>query len=101
MMTIDDLRASQRAVITVKDAATLLGCDPRTVTAALSIHGGPIRAVRIGRRVVIPAAPLLAYIEGEPASDQGSQTVETPTFDAAGVVRAKLIELLGALEGVH
>lgn len=98
MLTLDEVRASECAVISVKDAATLLACNPRTVTAALSIHGGDIPARRVGRRVVIPREPFLAWLTG---GEQAPKVEASPSvLDPAAGVRAKLIELLGALEGV-
>lgn len=98
MLTLDDLRVSQCAVITVKDAAALLGVDRRTVTGALSVHGGDIPARRVGRRVVIPRMPFLEWLDGSTIAPTVTMPATDPAPDAAALVRAKLIELLGALE---
>ena len=95
-MTIDELRESSRATVTVREAAELLGVDNRTLSAALSIHGGAIYAVRIGRRVVIPRVPLVAILDGDATRrDEVAAAASAP--DATSVLRAKLIELLAGL----
>lgn len=101
MITIEQLRASTSAVVTIKDAAELMGVNRRTMSGALSVHGGEIPARRIGRRIVIPREAFLRWYSGdEPAetaanSDSDIASVE---HDPARVVRAKLIELLNELE---
>lgn len=96
---LDLIRRSASASITVKEAAAVLGVDPRTAAAALSVHGGDIPSLRVGKRIVIPRERFLAFFDGkearvpQPAVDL---TVREP--DAVATVRAKLIELLGALD---
>lgn len=100
MLSIDDVRASRSAVITIKDAASLLGCNPRTVTAALSIHGGDIPARRVGRRVVIPRVQWLAWLDGQVDVDEAAPLGDDPVrLDTTAIVRAKLLQLLAELEG--
>lgn len=99
MLSLEDVRASRSAVITIKDAASLLGCNPRTVTAALSIHGGDIPARRVGRRVVIPRVQWLAWLDGQTDADEAVQPAEDAQPDTAAIVRAKLLQLLAELEG--
>jgi excisionase family DNA binding protein len=65
-VNLDDLRASRSAVVTVAQAASVLGVDVRTVTRA--IQNGELPALRLGRRVLIPRLPLLATL-GVPADD--------------------------------
>lgn len=96
-MNANDLRSSTAAVVTVRDAAAILGVNARTLTGALSIHGGEIRAVRVGRRVVIPRSSFLAWLDGA-ATDEAPEAVAVS--DAAAVVRQKLIALLSDLESV-
>ncbi|RIX26469.1 helix-turn-helix domain-containing protein [Amnibacterium setariae] len=64
-MNLDELRRSKAATITRADAAELLDCDPRTITAGIA--AGTIPAIHIGRRVVIPREPLLALLTAQPA----------------------------------
>lgn len=59
--TLAELRESQAATITMKTAAAVLECDPRTVSAG--IKDGSIPAVRLGRRVVIPRERFLKLFE--------------------------------------
>ncbi len=59
-MNLDDLRASQAAVVTVAQAASVLSVDVRTVSRA--IENGELPAFRLGRRVLIPRLPLLAAL---------------------------------------
>jgi len=63
-MTLDDLRASHAAVITVAATADLLGVDERTV--ARGIAAGDLPCVQVGRRRLIPREPLLALLTAEP-----------------------------------
>lgn len=101
MMTLEDVRSSTCAVITIKDAARLLGVNPRTVSAALTLNGGDIPARRVGRRVVIPRVPWLAWLDGDGTTHTGTAD-QPPTQaepDTAAIVRAKLLELLAELEG--
>ncbi len=51
---------SRAAVVTVAQAASVLGVDVRTVTRA--IVKGELPALRLGRRVLIPRLPLLAAL---------------------------------------
>lgn len=59
--TLAKLRESQAATITLKTAAAVLECDPRTVSAGIA--EGNIPAVRLGRRVVIPREKFLKLFE--------------------------------------
>lgn len=59
--TLAELRESTAATITMKTAAVVLGCDPRTVSAGIA--EGSIPAVRLGRRVVIPRERFLALFD--------------------------------------
>ncbi len=51
---------SRAAVVTVAQAACVLGVDVRTVSRA--IVNGELPALRLGRRVLIPRLPLLAAL---------------------------------------
>jgi excisionase family DNA binding protein len=52
-------------VLTVPEAARLLGIGVRTYYAAAS--RGEVPAIRIGRRLVVPGAQLRRLLEGEEA----------------------------------
>ncbi len=59
-MNLEELRLTRAAVVTVAQAASLLGVDVRTVSRA--IVNGELPALRLGRRVLIPRLPLLAAL---------------------------------------
>jgi hypothetical protein len=59
-MTIDDYLSSNEAVISRADAATLLKCDPRTVSRG--ILDGSIPSIPLGRRTLIPLRPFLRLL---------------------------------------
>lgn len=102
MTTIDQLRASTAAVVTIKDAAELMGVNRRTMSGALTVHGGDIPSRRIGRRIVIPRDAFLRWYSGDDA-----QPIPLPAADVAAepdtarMVRSKLLELLSELDGTR
>lgn len=57
IMSVNELLASGKAVITRTEAAQLLECDVRTVSRA--IDKGEIEALPFGRKKMIPVRPLL------------------------------------------
>jgi excisionase family DNA binding protein len=59
-MDLDDLVKSSAAVVTVTEAAELLGVDARTISRAMA--NGDLPALRVGRRLLIPRLPLLAHL---------------------------------------
>ena len=59
-MDLEELRISRAAVVTVAQAAEVLGIDVRTVSRA--IENGELPALRLGRRVLVPRLPLLAAL---------------------------------------
>ena len=71
-MDLDELRISRAAVVTVAQAASVVGVDVGTVSRA--IENGELPALRLGRRVLIPRLPLLAVLgaddsaPGDPAA---------------------------------
>jgi excisionase family DNA binding protein len=56
-MTLKELASSNKATITVPEAAEMLGCDPRTVSRGIS--NSTIPSIKLGRRTLIPVAPFL------------------------------------------
>lgn len=69
-MDLDELRRSGAAVVSIADAANLLGVDVRTVSRAM--QNGDLPALRVGRRLLIPRLPFLASL-GVPAADPAGQ----------------------------
>lgn len=59
-MNLDDLMKSSAAVVTIAEAAELLGVDVRTVSRAM--NNGDLPALRVGRRLLIPRLPLLTHL---------------------------------------
>jgi excisionase family DNA binding protein len=59
-MSITELLSSDRTTITVPEAASLMGADPRTVRRG--IEEGKIPSIRIGRKVLILVAPFLVLL---------------------------------------
>jgi excisionase family DNA binding protein len=75
-MDLEELRACRSAVITIADAAAVLGVDARTVSRA--VQSGELPALRVGRRLLIPRLPLLprlGVIESANGAHQDSPTV--------------------------
>jgi excisionase family DNA binding protein len=64
-MTLDELRASTSAVLTVADTAELLDVDPRTVLRGCD--AGQLPSIKVGRRVLIVRERLLAMLDAGPA----------------------------------
>lgn len=60
-LTLEALKSSSSFTITRKEAAEVLGVDPRTVT--VGIEEGSIPAIKLGRRKVIPRERFLALFE--------------------------------------
>jgi excisionase family DNA binding protein len=67
---LDELRASRSAVITIADAAAVLGIDARTVSRA--VQKGELPSLRVGHRLLIPHLPLLACL-GVNDSEHGAR----------------------------
>lgn len=64
--TLDELRASTKAALSVADVARLLGLDGRTVRRAC--EDGQLPCLRVGVRRLIPREPLIALLSApEPA----------------------------------
>ncbi|HLV55771.1 MAG TPA: helix-turn-helix domain-containing protein [Actinotalea caeni] len=57
---LDERLASDRATVTVRETALVLGVDQRTITRAIA--AGELPALRIGRRVLIPRLRLVALL---------------------------------------
>jgi excisionase family DNA binding protein len=59
-MSLNDLIHSRLAVITQTQAAQVLGCDQRTVSAGVTNNSIP--NVRIGSRYLIPVGPFCEFL---------------------------------------
>lgn len=68
-MDLEELRDSRAAVVTIAQAAAVLGIDARTVTRA--IRNGDLPALRLGRRLLIPRLPLLAFLGASTDAAEG------------------------------
>jgi excisionase family DNA binding protein len=58
--TTANIPEAATAVVTVAQAASVLGVDVRTVSRA--IENGELPALRLGHRVLVPRLPLLAAL---------------------------------------
>jgi excisionase family DNA binding protein len=56
-MTIKEILDSGLATISVREAASIIGCDPRTISR--EIESGNIDYITAGNRYRIPVVPLL------------------------------------------
>lgn len=62
-MTIEDMKASDKAVLTPAEVAQVLGVNPQSIRLADPAElGFPV--VKIGTRTLIPRKPFLAFIDG-------------------------------------
>lgn len=61
-MSFADIVNSQEAVITRKEAAAALHCDPRLISEG--IKSGKIPHVMLGRRAYILREPFIAMLKG-------------------------------------
>ena len=62
-MVFEELLKSTEAVISRKDAASVLGCDPRQVSKA--IKAGKIPSIPLGKREYILREPFIALLMGQ------------------------------------
>ena len=72
MITLDDLAG--KAVVTVPETSQLLGLSERSVRRGL--EAGELPCIRVGRRTLIPAAPLRALL-GLPKNDETAPATGT------------------------
>lgn len=62
-MTLSEIRASDKAVLTPAEVAPVLGVSPQSIRAADPCDlGFPV--CRVGTRTLIPRKPFLAFVEG-------------------------------------
>ena len=62
-MTLDEIRSSDKAVLTPAEIAPVLGVNPQSIRAADPVDlGFPV--TKIGTRTLIPRKPFLQFVEG-------------------------------------
>lgn len=62
-MTLAEIRASDKAVLTPADVAPVLGVNPQSIRVADPVDlGFPV--IKLGTRTLIPRLPFLAVMEG-------------------------------------
>jgi excisionase family DNA binding protein len=89
---LDELMASRAAVVTVAQAASLLGVDVRTVTRG--IQCGELPVLRLGKRILIPRLRLLELLGvTDTAEASGRETALRPSLhgvpnSASGATRS-------------
>lgn len=66
-MKLDELRASDRAVITITEAAAVLEVDERTVRRACT--DGQIAHVRVGARILVLRQQFVDMLDGRPKTE--------------------------------
>lgn len=66
-VTIDEIRASDKAVLTPADVAEVLGSDPQTIRLAAKRHPEQLgfNVAVVGCRVKIPKEAFLRFLTGE------------------------------------
>ena len=69
-MTLDEIRASDKAVLTPAEIAPVLGVNPQSIREA-DLYELGFPACRIGTRTIIPRLPFLAFITGEEVKEDG------------------------------
>ncbi|MBV9729849.1 MAG: helix-turn-helix domain-containing protein [Pseudonocardiales bacterium] len=72
-MRTDKSNAGSSAYYTVREAAGILGVKPSTVSAAIAIRLGTLRAVRRRSRLMVPASALTRLL-AEPTIDGGKES---------------------------
>lgn len=75
-MTLDELKSSSRAAVSMAEVADLLGKDPRTISRA--VRAGELPAITLGRSVLIPRLPLLAMLTGSTTKEASAIGVSAP-----------------------
>lgn len=69
-MTIDEIRASNKEVLTPADVAPILGCKPYSISVQVrqdkerGVNSFPFPTIRIGTRTKIPRKAFIKAMEG-------------------------------------
>ena len=62
-MTLDEIRSSDKAVLTPAEIAPVLGVNPQSIRVTDPVDlGFPV--IKLGTRTLIPRVPFLAVMEG-------------------------------------
>lgn len=69
-MTLDELKTSGAATLSVRKAASLIGVAESSAWRAIRAGCFPVTPIWIGRRCVIPSLPLIRLLEGETQVDE-------------------------------
>lgn len=94
-MDFDELRASRSAVVTIADAAAVLGIDARTVSRA--VQNGELPALRVGRRLLIPRLLLLACL----GAAESPHEADPPPQDVEGERRGGMAAATDSIDASH
>jgi hypothetical protein len=68
ILTLDDLKT--RATVGVRELAPVLGCSSDTLYESIAAGTYPWSVLRIGRRIVLPTAPIVRDLLGGEAQDE-------------------------------
>ena len=76
MITLEDLKAMTKTMLTPAEAAQIIGCDPQLIRIAArqqpELLGFPVIAV--GTRTKIPRLPFLQFVEGKANTNEEEKT---------------------------
>ena len=72
-----DMASTDRPTLSVAETADLLGISRWLVQQA--VHDGSLPSVRVGRRILIPRARLLAWLDGPPAEAASAPALDVLT----------------------
>jgi predicted DNA-binding transcriptional regulator AlpA len=68
VLTLDDLKT--RTTVNVRELASLLGCSKDALYESIAAGACPWPVLRIGRRIVLPAAPIMRDLLGGEAQGE-------------------------------
>jgi len=89
-LTIDDLKA--KATVSVRELAPLLGCSSDALYESIAAGTCPWRVLRIGRRILLPTAPIVRDLLGGEPQPEGlglsvtDESAEPLGFEGGGHV---------------
>lgn len=86
---------TERLTFTVEEAGRLLGIGRGAAFAA--VHSGELPSVRLGRRILVPRARLLALLGEQPATE-GDESIEEGNFPGRITERQRTGDLTTALK---
>jgi hypothetical protein len=71
MDSIDELKGSGRAAVSLPRAGRALGVSESTGWRAIRDGTFPVQPIKVGHRILIPVAPLLRLLEGQIVEQDG------------------------------